>query len=429
MKLNNYSIHPARPDQATCRTLLEITRRHGTPTYAFDVRRLRAQVAKLRTALPAEIEILYSLKANASLGICDVFADIGIGADVASAGELATAVEAGFPAERIFVAGPFKLPETIAQLRNLPDAVVSVDSPSELRMLAEREVVNRLVLRLRPDFASSAVVTAGRESRFGFTNDDLRRCRPSIKTNGTDVIGFHVFAGSQVLRAEHVIEHLRGAFELSLRAADVLGITPTLFNLGGGFGISYAADGEELDLAPIGDALRALADRARPARLVLELGRYLVAQAGWYLTSVLGQQDHQGRPAVVVDGGTHQRADLCGLCLRTKARAPEALDAPGSSRMPTDVLGCLSLPADVLAESSLLPPLVPGNVLAFANAGAYGLWSSPALFHGSPLPAEVAFDGSLIQLMRERQPARSILEGQRHVVPARTNVEARMPKE
>ena len=83
--------------------------------------------------------------------------------------------------------------------------------------------------------------------------------------------------------------------------------------------------------------------------------------------------------------------------------------------MPTDVLGCLSLPADVLAESSLLPPLVPGNVLAFANAGAYGLWSSPALFHGSPLPAEVAFDDSNIQLMRERRPARSILDDQQHV--------------
>src|SRR2546428_2970317 len=127
------------------RTLLEIARRYGTPTYAFDVRRLRAQLDKLRTGLPTEVEVLYSLKANASLGICDVFAESGIGADVASAGELATAIEAAFPPERIFVAGPFKLPETIAQLRDLPEAVVSVDSPSELRMLADQQVANRLV--------------------------------------------------------------------------------------------------------------------------------------------------------------------------------------------------------------------------------------------------------------------------------------------
>jgi diaminopimelate decarboxylase len=396
--------------------LLEIVRRYGTPTYAFDVRRLRAQVEKLRSHLPPAIQILYSLKANASLGICDVLADCGIGADVASAGELATAVEAHFPAQRIFVAGPFKLSETIAQLRDLPKVVISVDSPSELQMLAEQHIRNPLVLRLRPDFGSQAVVTAGRESRFGFVSEDLSTCRKVVNSPEVNVIGFHVFSGSQVLKAEGVIAHLRGALTESLRAADVLGITPALLNLGGGFGIPYATTDSELDLGTIGKEMALIAERVPTTQIVLELGRYFVAQAGWYLTSVLGHQTNQGRAAVVVDGGTHQRADMCGLCLRTKANPPLALDASPSSLTPTDVLGCLSLPADVMAESSLLPRLEPGHVLAFANAGAYGLWSSPAMFHGSPLPAEVAFDGSEIQLMRERRAARSILDDQRHVV-------------
>ncbi len=395
--------------------LLEIVRRFGTPTYAFDLRWLRTQVEKLRTQLPATVEILYSLKANASLGICDTLRDCGIGADVASAGELATAVEARFPPERIFVAGPFKLPETIAQLRDLPAAVVSVDSPSELRMLAEHHLPNPIVLRLRPDFGSQAVVTAGHESRFGFVDEDLPNCRELVRSDRVNVIGFHVFSGSQVLQAEGVIAHLRGALAVSLRAAEVLGITPTLLNLGGGFGIPYTPTASELDLRAIGDELAVNVERVRPTRIVLELGRYLVAQAGWYLTSVLGHQTFQGRAAVVVDGGTHQRADMCGLCLRTKASPPLVLNASATALTPTDVLGCLSLPADVLAESSLLPSLEPGNVLAFANAGAYGLWSSPAMFHGSPLPAEVAFDGPEIQLMRERRSAQSILDDQRHV--------------
>ena len=406
------------PDQATARTLLGIARRHGTPTYAFDLGRMRAQVEKLRTHLPAAVGLLYSLKANASLGICDVFADCGIGADAASAGELVTAVEAGFPPERLFVAGPHKQTETISQLRKLPEALVSVDSLSELEMLSRELPANRVVLRLRPDFDSSAVVAAGSESRFGLTREDLPRCRALLGSSGV-VIGFHVFAGSQVLKAEGVVAHLRGALDLSLRAADVLGIAPALLNLGGGFGVPYAPDEDELDLAPIGGELAAMVDRASPARVVLELGRYLVAQSGWYLTTVLGLQTHQGRPAVVVDGGTHQRADLCGLDLRSKAHAPVALGATlssSSSFAATDVLGCLSLPADVLAESSRLPRLSPGDVLAFANAGAYGLWSSPALFHGSPLPAEIAFDGERIHVMRERRPAGSILDDQRHVI-------------
>ncbi len=419
--MNDRPTDSTEPDSATRQTLLEIARRHGTPTYAYDVRRAQAQVEKLRVNLPDAVDVLFSLKANASLGVCDIFAQCGLGADVASAGELATAVEAGFAPNRIFVAGPFKLAETIAQLRELPEAIVSVDSPSELRALAERKLCNRILLRLRPDFGSAAVVAAGSESRFGFTGDDLLRCGESVHADGLDVVGFHVFAGSQVLTAEKVIGHLRSSLDLSLRAADTLHITPEIFNLGGGFGISYAAGGSELDLEMIGDELATMLERAKPARLMLELGRYLVAQSGWYLTTVLGHQTFQGRPAVVVDGGTHQRADLCGLCLRTKARPPVVLDSalkPGAGRLvATDVLGCLSLPADVLVESSPLPRLTPGNVLAFANAGAYGLWSSPALFHGSPLPAEVAFDGCAIHVMRERQPARSILEGQQHVVP------------
>jgi len=275
---------------------------------------------------------------------------------------------------------------------------------------------NRAVLRLRPDFASSAVVTADAESRFGVPTDELPRCRQELASGGINLIGFHVFSGSQVLDANGVITHLRGTIDLALRAAETLGIDLEFINLGGGFGIPYANNDEELNLSKIGEELESLLERVAPARLALELGRYLVAQAGWYLTSVVSHQTHQGRPAVIVDGGTHQRADMCGLNLRHKANPPVVLNASASPLTATDVLGCLSLPADVLAEASLLPKLSPGDVLAFANAGAYGLWSSPAMFHGYPLPAEVAFDSESIELMRSPRSARSILEDQNHLL-------------
>ena len=414
--MNDLSNQPDLPDQMV-ETLLEISRQYGTPSYAFDIRRMRLQAEKLRTHLPADVEVLYSLKANASLGICDVMRDSGLGAEVASAGELATAVEAGFTPERVFVTGPFKSAETLSLLRDMPGTVLSVDSPSELMALAGQELSNAVVLRLRPDFGSCAVVQAGSESRFGFTADDLERCCDEISSSGIEIIGFHIFAGSQVLNTESLNDHLRRALELSLRAADLLGITPSLLNLGGGFGIAYGPEDEELDLASVGEELARLVQQAAPARIILELGRYLVAEAGWYLTSVLGHQTYQGRHAVVVDGGTHQRGDICGMNLPTRAHPPVALNSPpSSSTTPTDVLGCLSLPADMLAQASQLPELAAGDTLAFANAGAYGVWSSPAMFHGSPLPAEVAFDETGIQLMRERKPSQSILDGQNHVV-------------
>lgn len=404
-------------DQRTREALSEIVQRVGTPTYAFDIRRMRTQVQKLRDYLPSELDLFYSLKANASLGICCVFAECGIGADVASAGELSTAIQAGFPHDRIFVAGPFKLPETVALLRETPSAIVSVDSLSELQMLAEEEIRNPIVLRLRPDFGSCAVVPAGSESRFGFTCDALPKCREALAD--LNVIGFHVFAGSQVLDTEKLCEHLRWAMDLSLRSAETLGIEPTLINLGGGFGISYHSKDEQIDLPRIGEELATLMDRAKPARVMLELGRYFIADAGWYLSSVVGHQTFQGRPAVIVDGGVHQRADMCGLCLRSNQRPPLVLSSDTTALTPTDILGSLSLPDDVLLEAAPLPTLSRGDVLAFGTAGAYGLWSSPALFHGSPLPAEVAFDESEIYMMRERKAASSILDDQ-YPVPQRT---------
>jgi diaminopimelate decarboxylase len=402
-------------DDSTVRALQEIAKRYGTPAYAFDVQQLRAQVEKLRRELPADVGVYYSLKANASLGICEVFADCGIGADVASAGEMATAIAANFPAERIFAAGPFKLPETIELLRDSPAAIVSVDSLSELQWLSDAGLKNAAVLRLRPDFGSCAVVQAGSESRFGFTCEDFGQCREYLTSCGLDVVGFHVFAGSQVLDTGELNGHLRRAMDLSLRAADELNIAPTLINLGGGFGVPYGPNDKDFDLASVGAELQQLLERAAPAKIVLELGRFLVAEAGYYLTSVLGHQTFQGRPAVVVDGGVHQRADMCGLCLRTNQSPPLSLSTDAMPVTPTDVLGCLSLPDDVMLESSLLPRLSRGDVLAFGNAGAYGLWSSPALFHGSPLPAEAAFDGSTIYLMRNRKSSQSILDDQQSV--------------
>jgi diaminopimelate decarboxylase len=402
---------------------LEIARRFGTPTYAYDLDRLRSQIAKLKHHLPTEVEIIYSLKANASLGLCGFIADCGLGADVASAGELLTAMEAGFPAKRIFVSGPDISPVMLTQLQSVPAAILSIDSVSALRTLATSvgassgdhafaQPARQVMLRMRPNFCSYAHCATGPDSRFGLLLEELPQCREVLRSPGIRVVGFHIFSGSQILDAAAVIHHLHGALEQSLRAADVLGLAPELINLGGGLGIPYGPGESELDMAAIGESLRSLVDRAAPARLVIELGRYIVAQAGWYLTAVIAHQTHQGRQAVVVDGGTHQRGDLCGLGLRRKAVPPICLNPRPDSRVPTDVLGCLSLPGDVLAEASALPPLSLGDVLAFLAAGAYGLTASPLLFHGHPAPAEVAFAGEVIEQIRARSPARSILEAQ-----------------
>src|SRR5262249_33035326 len=163
--------------EAPVETLLDIARRYGTPTYAYDLGCIRTQIAKLRANLPAAVEIIYSLKANPALGLCNFIAGCGLGADVASAGELITAKEAGFAPDRILVSGPDKSPPMLAELESVPEALLSVDSVSELQILAAKELRHRALLRLRPDFPSFACCATGPDSRFGLLPDDLPRCR------------------------------------------------------------------------------------------------------------------------------------------------------------------------------------------------------------------------------------------------------------
>lgn len=402
----------AAPAEAALQSLLNVVRQYGTPTYAYDLSAIRSQVGKLNSSVPSTVDVLYSLKANPSLGICQLMAGAGLGADVASAGELLTALRAGFPPHRIFVSGPYKSPETLEQLSCLSEVTLSIDSVSELQQISKSSHTHRVVLRLRPDYVSDAAVDTGSGSRFGIPYSELSNCHQYLKSAAINVVGFHVFCGSQMLNARAVIEHLYGAVQLSMRAADSLGLSPEVLNLGGGFGIPYGRNDGELELTLIAEELSVLVQRVSPTRVVIELGRYLVAQAGWYLTSVVANQTNEGRLAVVVDGGTHHRSDVCRLGLRTNALAPVVLNEKKQSAVATDVLGCLCLPDDVLAEASLLPPLEIGDVLAFANAGAYGLSASPSLFLSHPLPAEVLFKGMTMEVLRSRQTADTLLAQQ-----------------
>src|SRR5262249_33107240 len=150
-----------------------------------------------------------------------------------------------------------------------PEILVSLDSVSELERLARQGVENRMLLRLRPDFCSFAHCSAGPGSRFGLLFDDLPRCREYVtKPGGAAVVGFHVFSGSQVLDAAGVIHHLRSGLEMALRAASVLGITPEVIDLGGGFGITYGPEDRDMDLAAVEAELRLLAQRSAPGRLM-----------------------------------------------------------------------------------------------------------------------------------------------------------------
>ena len=404
---------PARPADSVVGSLRAVVRRFGTPAYAYDLPALRSRVTGLRAALPAGVEVLYSVKANPSLGLCEVLAAHGLGAEVSSIGELLLAQRAGFTADRLMVSGPHKAPALVERLREVPGALVSVDSVDELRMLSEVDGPVRMVLRLRPDFTPFGEMIMGPDSRFGIPLEDLAGLRRELGARLDRVIGFHVYAGSQVLDGSAAAKNLANAFDLGSRAGELLGVRVEVLDVGGGLGVPGGAGQSEVDLGPVCEELARQREMlAPPARLVIELGRYLVAPAGYYLTTVLGTQTRRGRPAVVVDGGVHQRPDLCGLDLSRRAAAPFSLTESHDPPVCTDVLGCLCLPGDVLADGVSLPRPAAGAVLAFANAGAYGLSAGPTAFLGHPAPPEIAFDGDATTVLRHRADPREFLRDQ-----------------
>ncbi|HEV7243148.1 MAG TPA: alanine racemase [Thermoanaerobaculia bacterium] len=382
--------------------LRRIAAEYGTPAYAYDIGRIRRQIERAHHALPAGASLLYSLKANPNLSICAVMAAHGVGADVVSASEIMTALSAGISPANIFVSGPYHSPEVLELARTHPGMTLSVDSLSELRRCSAEEGAP-VLLRLRPDYKVAACMPAGHASRFGIGVEELAECDAILRaTESLDVRGFHVFAGSQILDAGAVVSHLEQAVALACRAADELHLVPTIVNLGGGFGVPYGSQERELDLDAVAAALERVAARIAPARLAIELGRYLVAQAGWYLTTVVATRPSP-QSAVVVDGGSHQRADLCEIGLCTTAQPPVVLNDPRRKPLAAvDVLGCLCLPTDVLAEGAMLPPLTAGDILAFPNAGAYGLTAAPTHFLSHASPPEIGFEDDRTAVVRPR---------------------------
>ncbi len=390
---------------ALAEALAAAAARHGTPAYVYDLACIRARASGLAGALPAGVGVRYSVKANPAPVVCQVMAGTGVGAEVSSAAELEIALEAGFTPGRILVSGPYKEEELLRRVGTLPGVLVSVDSLSELRQLTARPgPARRIVLRLRPDYPFAGEMCAGSLNRFGIPAGQLASDAADL-ARAAGCAGFHVYGGSQILDSAAAAQDLANAHDLAMRAAALLGVVPEVLNLGGGFGVPYDEHGRELDVAPAAATLHTLAARAPGPRLVLELGRYLVAGAGWYLTRVVHHQTFDGRPAVVVDGGIHHRPDLCGLDLAHRSAPPLLLGPAREGITPTAVLGCLCLPWDILAYGAGLPPLRVGDVLAFPNAGAYGLTAAPTGFLGHRLPAQVALDEQTLTLLAAPETA------------------------
>jgi diaminopimelate decarboxylase len=359
-------------------------------------------MALLRSTLPTGVELGYAVKANPMPAVVQHLSGLVDSFDVASVGEMKVALDTPVPASRVSFAGPGKTP---AELGQAIAAGVTIELESEteaarVAQIAERLGVRpRVAVRVNPDFRvkGSGMRMGGGAQQFGVDAERVPALLNTLAVADLELLGFHIFAGSQNLNAEILCEAQRATVALALRLAESAPAPIRYLNIGGGFGIPYFERDEPLDLAAIGDNLSGLmADAIRPnlpdARVVIELGRYIVGECGVYVTRIVDRKESRGKTFLIVDGGLHHQLAASGNFGQVIRRNyPVAIGnrAAGGATEVVSIVGCLCTPLDLLADDVVLPRAEIGDLVVILQAGAYGLSASPTAFLSHPAPVEV----------------------------------------
>jgi diaminopimelate decarboxylase len=398
----------------------------GTPFYLYDGGIVAARARDVLDALGTEV--LFSVKANPSLAIAQILRGIpGVGAEAASSGELAVVLAAGFPSANLLFAGPGKTDDELDRLVAagiLADNVESLTEIDRLAAAAERAGTTAGVgLRLNP---SSQLIGAqmrmgGTASQFGIGEEELEAAVERVRGHASlELRGIHVYTATQVFDPAPLVEHCRNVFELAIRTAELAGGPLGFIDFGGGFGIPYFEGLDDFDLAGFGPAFRALRDAyagnawLEGTRLMFELGRYLVADAGLYVTRVVDVKDTRGTTFVVTDGGMNHHLTATGNMGQVFRKAfPLAnlsrLD--GQARTVT-VAGPLCTPLDIFGTKlELVEPRV-GDLVGVFYSGAYGYSASNLGFLSHATPAEVLVHEGRLHVLRKGGPHDGVLAGQ-----------------
>ena len=370
----------------------------GTPLFVYDSGLVEQQIKRFRAAMPADLALHYAVKANPYAPLLSWITGKIDGFDVASAGELGRVAHLGLP---ISFAGPGK---TDQQLETAMRAGVTINLESEgeaeraLAIAAGMSRPPKLAVRVNPPFAlrGAGMKMGGMASQFGIDHDRAPALIKRLIEAGADWRGLHIFTGSQALHADALIEAQTATLKLAAELAEQAGASPPEVNLGGGFGIPYFPADRPLDTEAVGAAL-AKSLEARPKILAdtnfaIELGRWLVGEAGVYLTRIIDRKESRGATFLITDGGLQHvlaASGNFGQLLRRNYPVAVAGRFGAAAEQNVTITGCLCTPLDLLAHEVALPRADVGDVVAIFCAGAYGLSASPQEFLSQPRAREM----------------------------------------
>ncbi len=396
----------------------------GTPFYLYDLDMIGRRVQALRAALPAGFRIAFAVKSNPALAVVSHLRGCGVGADVASAGELALVLKAGFDPADVAMTGPGKRDAELEAAVAAGVGVITVESIGELRRLesiaARANRRQRILLRLSVSedarFESVRLI-GGVEGKFGMALPTLREAAAlAVASPNLELLGLHAFGASNLRDADQLVGHVAQLVEVAREVAADVEIPLRLVDAGGGLGIPYADGEEPLDLEMLERRLRTL--RARwddmpdlaEMQVLLEPGRFLVGPAGAYVARVVDVKGPDSAPVAILDGGINHA--LRPALVRTEHRLAVLAREQIRALVPVTVAGPLCTGIDVFATGACLPRPRVGDLVAMLDVGAYGFTESMPWFLSHPTPAEVAVKGGSARLIRPRMEPQEMLDRQ-----------------
>lgn len=379
------------------KSLLQLAQLAGqTPFYAYSRSLMTERVRQLRRNMPDDLKIHYAIKANPMPAVVQHMANIVDGLDVASANEMLVALDTGMRAENISMAGPGKRPLELLQAI-AAGITIHVESMQELETIAgqceQSGQTAHIAIRINPAFElkSSGMKMGGGAKQFGIDEERVPSALQRIEELRLDFKGFHIFSGSQNLKPEAIIEAQQKSIALVVRLSDICPAPILKLNIGGGFGIPYFPGEMPLDSKRIGEALAesmlSARDNIPEAEIIIELGRYLVGEAGLYVTRIIDKKISRGQTFLVTDGGlNHHLAASGNFGQVIRKNYPVAIgNKMACPEMETvNIVGPLCTPLDILADKMELPRAEIGDLVVIFQSGAYGFTASPRDFLNQP---------------------------------------------
>jgi diaminopimelate decarboxylase len=382
--------------------------RFGTPAYIYLTDAIEARLTELRASLGAWFDVSYAMKCNPNPALLGWLAPRVDLIDVSSGGEFALARAAGWQAQRASFTGPAKRDDELRAViaGGLGELVIESlrEARAADRIAAELGVVQPVLIRLAPDRVPKGFGDhmAGRPSPFGIDIEDAPVALPQILAlPNLHVIGLHIYSGTQCLRPDAIAENWRIYMQIFRETCATHDLMPQKLVFGAGLGIPYHPGDTALSLpqiaADIGPDLTALCNEPRfsGTRLVLELGRFLVGEAGYFVTRVISTKSSRGSRLAICDGGMNAHLAASGnfgMVLRRNYVIHKI--GGGDEVEKVDISGPLCTSIDKIGGAVLLPPLAEGDLIAIHASGAYGPTASPLHFISHPTPREILVEGT-----------------------------------